>query len=848
MARKDDIRFDRRPIVVEHESARGEVVRNVGAFTRGSQLIRLRYMMFMEGARWPIVSALLGFVGILVILLALLMREHEVQLVEMHLFSSLWTLVDLDPSRMVNLTLPDETLVPVQIGDVPDYPDVAVAWTKFVRCIIVSFVSAVVLSGPLTLWFVSLSKKIGVDILKQRHERGATRVSRALLFQEITAHNQDRLNAEVTRRFAPEERPLVLQKWNARIAEMACLAALLRNREPGIIQSMPKPDTVSADQEILPAICDSASLHVPYTIADIPYPWRLEQSHTMLIGSTGAGKTTQLRNIVSEARARGQRCVIFDLTGAFVEAFYNPETDYILNPMDERCPPWTIFNDCLNYADYLTAACALIPSEGSNGEPFWAMAARTLFVEMCMKLLDSGETSNGAIAHHLMHADLKEIHQKLRDTIANPLTAAEAARMAESIRAVFNTNAQALRFLPDPRRGGQPPFSIYNWMRNGKSGSILFVTSTRNDLALTRPLLTLWMDMAVNAIMTMPRTMDLRTWYLFDEVHALHRLPAIEHGLQAARNFGGAFMLGMHSIDKLAETYGKEGAVNLTSLARTKLILATPDMNTAQTCSDFIGLSEIRETDEAYSIGASRSRDAATITPRTEVKPCVFPTDLMDLPVLQGYVKFPEGFPAARVELTYVDYPIIAPGFLRKTKMSAAPYVPRDSGDDKPAGDAGREAVTPRTGQMELQLEDLRQAAEGEKRQDPAPVAGPTEVPPDQPQGETRDSVVPAVRQDDDTPQAPAGDNILRSALRSGDDIASTHRASLAKSDSEMRPDDRSASGQTPGQRPEQQIIIEERTGQAAGDPAEKHHRHRDASHDVAHPPPNRDNDMGMEM
>jgi len=33
MPRDGDIRFDRRPVAVEHESARGEIVRNVGAFS-----------------------------------------------------------------------------------------------------------------------------------------------------------------------------------------------------------------------------------------------------------------------------------------------------------------------------------------------------------------------------------------------------------------------------------------------------------------------------------------------------------------------------------------------------------------------------------------------------------------------------------------------------------------------------------------------------------------------------------------------------------------------------------------------------------------------------------------------
>ena len=53
------------------------------------------------------------------------MHEHELQLVEMRIFAGFWSLVDLDPTRVVNLTLPDNTVVPMAIGDVPDYPDVA---------------------------------------------------------------------------------------------------------------------------------------------------------------------------------------------------------------------------------------------------------------------------------------------------------------------------------------------------------------------------------------------------------------------------------------------------------------------------------------------------------------------------------------------------------------------------------------------------------------------------------------------------------------------------------------------------------------------------------------------------
>jgi hypothetical protein len=107
----------------------------------------------------------------------------------MRIFAWFWHVVDLDPTHMVNLTLPDDTMVPTTIGDVPSYPEVARAWTKFVRCIVVALGGCALLTTPLTTWFVKLSQKIGVDILKERQERGATLVSAEMLAAEIAAYN-----------------------------------------------------------------------------------------------------------------------------------------------------------------------------------------------------------------------------------------------------------------------------------------------------------------------------------------------------------------------------------------------------------------------------------------------------------------------------------------------------------------------------------------------------------------------------------------------------------------------------------------------------------------------------------
>jgi len=655
--RDRDLRFGKSPATLEHHSARGKVIRNTGDFTRGSQLFAQGWAMTGGGIRIPLVLWLSTSAALMVTLFSLYFHEHEIQLVLMKLFAEAWHWVEFDPHKIINLTLPDGSIAVGEMSWVPDHPAVVAAWAKLVRLLIAAVLGSLFLCAPLTIWFVDYSVQRGRDILKERHERGALLVSRRLLVRAIGLHNFDEHTQECADRDPP-------------VRPKAVLKLALRARA-------------------------ALGFHAPYDLASVPYPWRMEQSHAMLIGTTGSGKTTALKRIVSQARQRGHKCVIFDLTGSFVESFYNPETDIILNTMDQRCQPWTIFSDCDNYAEFLSAATALIPSGHNAEDDFWQKAARTLFVEMCMKLIERGEMSNGALAHHLMQADLKRISRELESTVAAPLVATEAAKMAESIRATFNTHANALRFLPDAPADTRG-FSINEWMAgDGKENSLLFITSSYPDLVLNRPLLTLWMDLAVNALFRLGGTRSLRTWFLLDEVHALHRLPAIEHGLQTARGVGGAFVLGIHSFGKLAETYGENGAIALASLARTKLVLATSDIETARRCSDFIGSREVRQMDEAYSYGYARSRDASTITPRKEVQHLVMPDDIKELPSLHGYIKFPEGFPAAKVRLAWRDYPRVADGFHRVTKMRAAHYAPSAGMGDPLPQDGGRETDGP---------------------------------------------------------------------------------------------------------------------------------------------------------
>ena len=711
MARDDpkkprrDIRNDRRPIPQEHHSSRGDAPRNSGNFTRGSQLLNTQVLMWLQGIKMP-VYMWLGVFGIAYFtILSFTLDENNVQLICMRILSSLWDWVALDEMKQVNLRLPDNSVRHTYMGYVPFVPEVILAWHKAAKGLLGSLAVATFLTAPLSIWYVDFSARRGKAMIQERHERGAMLVERDLLYSEVAAHNKAEFVKEAARLF-PDKKPEEVLKLPFKARKLG-------------------------------------GIHHPYSVAGIPFPYRLEQSHFMTLGTTGSGKTTVFRKLLQQMREREDSAVVFDLTGAYVEAFYDPERDTILNPADARCPAWTIFNDCTTYSDFTAAAGALIPSDGGAADPFWALAARTLFIEMCMKLIEKGLTSNAALADNLMTADLKLVHKHLANTIADPITAPEAAKMAESIRAVFNTNAQVLRFLPDDG----PQYSIRDWMTaEKKPGSILFITSNYTDLEMNRALLTLWSNLAIHSLMTMRKTRDLRTWFVFDEIGALHRLPAIESGLQTARNFGGAMVLGLHSFDKLVQVYGEENARNLSSLARTKLILAAADLDTAEQGARYIGNREIRQMDEGYSYGYNNTRDASTLTPRKQVEPLVIPDDIMNLPSLHGFVKFPDGFPAARIRLEWEHYPTVAEGFIRRkpgkpdepgTGVRGRGGKPQGGGDDVGRGEApGLEEPeeSPANVANNFATNILSQPTESEidNQRDGKPVEPPTQT---QPQG-----------------------------------------------------------------------------------------------------------------
>lgn len=598
------------------------MTRMVTDFNTGSQQIAHFTQMFAVGFKVPLLCTLALFSWFAWFQLQTL-NEDQVILIFMKIYAACWRFMELDPHKLVTLKSAFGGSFQIAISRVEDFPSVVRAWDLFAAALAHSAWLTSLIALPATAAFAWGATWFGRYSKSRKHQRGRRLVSTRELLKMVKAANRSRR--------AEELRTVIGRAW--RFASRRELAAL------------------SLDFK-------------PFTLAGVPWPWREEQTHAMLVGSTGTGKTVALMDLLDQVRARGQRSVVFDLTGAYVAAYYDPARDTILHPLDARCPRWSIFDECSNPAEFMAAADALIPSDGGGEGQFWVQGARMLFTNMCCSLVEHDMASNEHLASKLMTADVATVYEFVKDTPAAAMSSPDSPKLADSVRAVFNANAQALLYLP--KEG--PQFSIRNWVREGKQdGAILFISARYIDLPVCRQLLTLWLNSAVNTLMAEKPTRHLRMWFVIDELGALHRMPALEAGMRTARNFGGAFVTGVHTQAKLREVYGIEAAHELSSLAKTKVILGNPDHDTAKWCSEVIGNGEVRDMNMGFSFGYANNRDSVSLSSEQREVRIVMPEEISDLNPLHGYICLPGSFPPAPVHLAIKQRSDVAIGYIPRS-------------------------------------------------------------------------------------------------------------------------------------------------------------------------------------
>ena len=207
-------------------------------------------------------------------------------------------------------------------------------------------------------------------------------------------------------------------------------------------------------------------------------------------------------------------------------------------------------------------------------------------------------------------------------------------------------------------------FSIREWVHSGKGN--LWITWREDQCDLLKPLISCWVDIACNELLSLSPDRDRRFMLMIDELGALNSINSLEHLLTRGRKNGICTVACLQSLAQLEHIYGPDKATILLSCFRNlvALGLAKADSKTAEMVSKSLGEREVCRVQDSSSIGANGISHGETAQVLKEL--LVLPGELTSLPNLNGYLALAEDEPVRRFIVNRKDYPQIAEAILEE--------------------------------------------------------------------------------------------------------------------------------------------------------------------------------------
>jgi type IV conjugative transfer system coupling protein TraD len=450
----------------------------------------------------------------------------------------------------------------------------------------------------------------------------------------------------------------------------------------------------------------------------LPLPQSAELQHILVHGTTGTGKSTVIKTLLDHIRQRGERAIVYDKSCSLVSQFFQPNQDHLLNPLDQRGADWSIWEECRDKTDFDNLAAALIPMAATAQDPFWVNAARTIFAAAAFRLREESHPKILPLLRQLLTADLGQLQSLLRGTEAESLISEKTEKTAISIKSVLATYLKSLCYIHDD----QNPFSIRRWIQQDHTREWLFISSLGDRHESLKPLITAWLDIAVNALLSLPENPERRIWVILDELGSLQQLPYLTSALAEARKFGGCFVIGIQSMAQLAKTYGFEGGREISALLNTRFLFRIPEPEIALWSAKNLGETTIEEVREGFSYGANTIRDGVSVQ-RVEVqKPVVPASEILRLDNLTCYVRLPGSYPITLLHMPYVERPIRQPAFCVRAVESDPLRREVETRIDQKDFSTADEPKKAKKGKKETKERSLRSDQHQEKKSHPAAV------------------------------------------------------------------------------------------------------------------------------
>ena len=392
----------------------------------------------------------------------------------------------------------------------------------------------------------------------------------------------------------------------------------------------------------------------------INIPPRLENRHALLLGVSGAGKTQMIMQILDSLRRRGDKAIVLDIKGGLTEIFYNPDTDFILNPLDKRCMKWSIKNELnlsLKDAEAEVIATSLINDAGAktDSEKFFANSAKNVAKGLILYAFANDNYSNAGIANSLFTSDFNLIKKRLQAVNAVDALSAlgdKPTPQSEGVKGTMHVWSKAIDLL----RNIDGDFCLTDWLKSdAKESSFIFLNYPLKYEKILSPVARFFTDFFLNIMLEAGENLNRRVFLVLDEFQNLEAIPTITRVLTLGRSAGVSLELGTQDFGLIDKNYGTEAKETMINNVSTLFINKISEPNTAKYTSQLLGDVEVEEYQTSSSLSLDESWDRINVQTQKKTEPLVIPQELQTLPDLNFYVKIDNMF--AKSKLKHIDRP-----------------------------------------------------------------------------------------------------------------------------------------------------------------------------------------------
>ena len=354
-----------------------------------------------------------------------------------------------------------------------------------------------------------------------------------------------------------------------------------------------------------------------------------------LAGDSGSGKTSIVKQILNQARERGDVAIINDPKREFLSELYDESRgDIILDPSDERCPYWEFKWELPKWnkeAVAYTIANSILPPQPLESQ-FFRSHARKLIAY----LIANYEPSPAEMiywASHVEEIDLRVVGTEHESTMTR-----NSPEQRAGVIGTFNEIMFALRMLPlEPQ--GRRAWSARQWCRERRGW--IFVPSDPTIADALRPIQSMWLDLLlVQQLAAGRRRSKPVIWNIYDELDTLKKLPKLPDAMTKMRFTGNRMVIGFQNASQLEQDYGKIWK-SILSQCFTYFILRTKEPTSAEWLQGLLGKvsnDRIRETrTPGRSIFDFHGR---SYSEEHRDEPLVLASEIQTLEPTQGYLSY----------------------------------------------------------------------------------------------------------------------------------------------------------------------------------------------------------------